>query len=488
MACKRIVLWFRNDLRLTDNYIVSEAARRASASPNLEVVPFYCFDSRHYTTSKTSFGFKKTGARRAKFVIEAVEDLRSRLRAVGSDLLVTCGKPEEEIVKLMNAGGTKVLTQEEVTSEELAVDNAVRAAIKASGGELETVWGYSMYHKDDLPFQASLADMPNVMTPFKDKCETHSQIRPPVPAPKSLPPVTTLAEKLGATVLPTLQQLGFSEEEAKQAQTADPRGVMSFVGGETAGLARVKEYIFDNDCLKDYFDTRNGMVGKDYSTKFSSWLAIGCVSPRYIAEQCREYERVRGIKNKSTYWVIWELTVRDFFRFQSAKHGNKVFFAGGPADVQRRWGTNKEAFGRWVSGNTGHPLVDANMRELALTGFMSNRGRQNVASFLVHNLGLDWRLGAAYFEEILLDHDVSANWGNWNAAAGVNGGRINRFNILKQSKDYDEEGVYVKRWCPELSKVPPSRVHEPWQMNSKEMEQYGVSVVPYTGKSTDEST
>mmetsp|Transcript_14288 Transcript_14288/g.20960 ORF Transcript_14288/g.20960 Transcript_14288/m.20960 type:complete len:169 (+) Transcript_14288:23-529(+) len=105
---------------------------------------------------------------------------------------------------------------------------------------------------------------------------------------------------------------------------------------------------------------------------------------------------------------------------------------------------------------------------------MSNRGRQNVASFLALDLNMDWRYGADHFESTLLDHDVYANWGNWCSAAGMTGGRVNRFNIVKQSKDYDKEGDYVRHWCPELANVPSKLVHEPWKMNKEEQQQYEV--------------
>jgi deoxyribodipyrimidine photo-lyase len=123
-----------------------------------------------------------------------------------------------------------------------------------------------------------------------------------------------------------------------------------------------------------------------------------------------------------------------------------------------------QLFVMWKEGRTGLPLVDANMRELAATGFMSNRGRQNVASYLILDLGIDWRRGASWFEYLLLDHDVTSNFGNWVSAAGLTGGRINKFNITKQSKDYDADGRYVKHWLPELEKVPPAYLHEPWTM------------------------
>ncbi len=125
---------------------------------------------------------------------------------------------------------------------------------------------------------------------------------------------------------------------------------------------------------------------------------------------------------------------------------------------------------------TGFPLVDANMRELAATGFMSNRGRQNVASFLTKNLGIDWRMGAEWFESLLIDYDVCSNYGNWNYTAGVgNDARGFRyFNIPKQAQDYDRQGTYVKHWLPELAALPAAKVHTPWLLQSVEQKRLGV--------------
>lgn len=142
------------------------------------------------------------------------------------------------------------------------------------------------------------------------------------------------------------------------------------------------------------------------------------------------------------------------------------------------WKQDKAAFEKWCQGKTGVPFVDANMRELLLTGWMSNRGRQNVASFLVKDLKLDWRLGAEWFESLLLDHDVCSNYGNWNYAAGIgNDPRQDRkFNMIKQGLDYDAEGNFVKTWVPELSKIPQSKIHVPWTMPDKEMQKLGFSL------------
>ena len=157
------------------------------------------------------------------------------------------------------------------------------------------------------------------------------------------------------------------------------------------------------------------MLGEAYSSKFSPWLALGNLSPRYVYYEVKRYEAVRGISNKSTYWLIFELIWRDFFHFIGEKYKTSIFHAGGALGMKRTWSIDREKITRWKEGKTGIPLVDANMRELLATGWMSNRGRQNVASFLVHDLNIDWRVGADHFEALLLDHDVFSNYGKGTA-------------------------------------------------------------------------
>jgi deoxyribodipyrimidine photo-lyase len=217
--------------------------------------------------------------------------------------------------------------------------------------------------------------------------------------------------------------------------------------------------------LRSYKETRNGMLNTDDSSKLSPWLSLGCLSPRYVFEEVGRYETKR-IKNDSTYWLIFELRWRDYFRFICSKHGNNIFKPGGMQKLNLPWKQDEKRFEQWCQGKTGFPLVDAAMRELATTGWMSNRGRQNVASFLTKNLGIDWRMGAEWFESLLIDYDVCSNWGNWNYTAGVgNDARGFRwFNITKQSKDYDFEGDYLRHWLPELSTLASGQIHEPWKL------------------------
>jgi deoxyribodipyrimidine photo-lyase len=204
-------------------------------------------------------------------------------------------------------------------------------------------------------------------------------------------------------------------------------------------------------------------------------LAHGNVSPRFIAKECKRYEHDR-VENKSTYWLVFELLWRDYFKFFALKHGTSLFLPGGTVGSDKKWPHDGDLVRAWKEGKTGFPLVDANMRELAASGFMSNRGRQNVCSFLALDLNQDWRYGAAYFENILVDYDVYSNWGNWASGAGVTGGRLNRFNIVKQSKDYDQHGDYVRYWLPELKNVPQQFVHEPWKMTHFQQMEFGCKL------------
>lgn len=306
-------------------------------------------------------------------------------------------------------------------------------------------------------------NVPLMFTSFKNKAESRGRIRNPIACPQNLPSLprpedADLKQRLAEALafMPTLEQLGYPEDEAKSAMQDDPRGVMPFQGGETAALERLRKWMFDDDNLKDYFEIRNGMLGEGYSSKLSPWLALGCISPRRIWQDAQRYEKER-IKNKSTYWLIFELTWRDFFLYLGLSQGDRLFVPGGVTGDKSPWRGGKDALERWKSGRTGDELVDANMRELLATGFMSNRGRQNVASYLIFDLGVDWRYGAAHFEECLLDYDPCSNWGNWVAAAGLTGQRINKFNTRKQLSDYDPKRAYVNHWLKSGEVALPKR-------------------------------
>lgn len=459
----RILLWYRNDLRLHDHEPLHQAVNAGAA-----IVPLYCFDPRQF--GKTAFGFAKTGAFRAQFLLESVADLRRSLQSLSSNLIIRQGLPEVIIPELVtHLGITALYYHQEVTSEARAIEAALQTALKPLGVQVQAFWGHTLYHLDDLPFDVS--QLPELFTTFRQQVEQNSSGNSPFAAPSALPPLPTVALGDLPGDLPPLAAFDL------EPPMPDPRAVLAFRGGETAGVARLQDYFWQGDRLRVYKETRNGMVGADYSSKFSPWLALGCLSPRYIHAQVQEYEAQR-IRNDSTYWLIFELLWRDYFRFICAKHGSKLFRPAGLQGINLPWKQDWPRFDRWRDGTTGFPLVDANMRELAATGFMSNRGRQNVASFLTKNLGIDWRMGAEWFESLLIDYDMCSNYGNWNYTAGVgNDARGFRFfNIQKQAKDYDPEGIYVKHWLPELAQIPAAKVHEPWKLQPVEQQRFGVQI------------
>eukprot|EP00435_Cladocopium_sp_Y103_P038993 s1906_g10.t1 len=421
-AARTAALWLRCDLRLDDNLALKAAAEGAQT-----LLPVYVFDREKFNTP-TLAGARKSSARRARFLLESVQCLRRRLEKAGSGLAVALGPPQEVIPKLCN-GSAKVTVTKGYCSEEQREEHLVAKRLKSAGADLQ------------------------------NKAEGRGQIRAPLPAPKQLPPVPDLGDlKEALSFLPTLKELGYDDDEAEEAMRDDPRGVLPFQGGEDAALARLNKWMFDDDHLKEYFDIRNGMLGEGYSSKLSPWLALGCISPRRIWSEAKRYETERRIQNKSTYWLVFELTWRDFFIYMAWSQGQIIadrirsvsFDTAWQAKLTTHsrtpWKGSMDKLERWKEGQTGDQLVDANMRELKATGFMSNRGRQNVASFLIFDLGVDWRYGAAHFEELLLDYDPCSNWGNWVAAAGLTGQRVNKFNTRKQLSDYDPQREYVNHW------------------------------------------
>lgn len=423
------IVWFKTDLRLHDNETLIRAIEQSD-----EIVPVYCFDDSHYQI--TEYGFHKTGSFRAHFLLESLKDLDNSLRKLGSGLIIVKGKPEYELYKIAQKyKAKKVYAKKEVAFEEKQTEERVEKELWKLKCELETFSTSTLYHAQDLPF--SIKDIPEVFTNFRKRVEKESSIRNIFLAPKTItsPPIQKLS-------LPTLEQLGLT------AITSDPRTAFPFKGGETEAYQRLNYYFRETKLISTYKESRNGLIGADYSSKFSPWLANGCLSPREIYYELKRYEEEYGA-NDSTYWLVFELLWRDYFRFMMKKHRHQFFIQTGIKAASSPTHTNnQELLQKWIDGKTNHDFINANMIELKLSGFTSNRGRQNVASYLCHDLKLDWRYGAAYFEQQLIDYDACSNWGNWAYVAGVgNDPRENRyFNIDKQANDYDSKKEYRKLW------------------------------------------
>jgi deoxyribodipyrimidine photo-lyase len=426
---KTSIIWFKTDLRVEDNETLVKAIAQSE-----QVIPVYCFDDSYFET--TTYGFKKTGSFRAQFLLESLENLDKNLRKLGSGLVILKGKPEVEITKIVKEyKAQKVFAKREVAFEEKQTEKLVQTELFKLRCELETFSTSTLYHAEDLPF--SIKDIPDMFTSFRKKTEKEAKIRSAFDKPQQIN-----SPEIPVLQLPTLKELDLEKTKI------DKRAAIQFKGGETEAIKRLNHYFFESKSLSNYKETRNGMIGENYSSKFSAWLALGCISPKYIYREIKKYENENGA-NESTYWLIFELLWRDFFRFMFKKHQTKFFlYSGIKTEKVNSKSLNEKLLAQWINGTTNSDFINANMLELKLTGFMSNRGRQNVASFFCNELNMDWRFGAAYFEEQLVDYDVCSNWGNWAYLAGVgNDPRGHRyFNIEKQANDYDKKMEFRKLW------------------------------------------
>ncbi|KAK4533941.1 hypothetical protein CCYA_CCYA20G4823 [Cyanidiococcus yangmingshanensis] len=487
------LVWFRNDLRLRDH----EAFVTACKEHDGRVIPIYVFDGRQVGPgAKTAVGgFSKCSTPRAQFLLDAVQDLEDTLRQRyhGMQLIIYQNAyPEEVIPALITRLGsekrvhiTAVYYHQEVCVEEKAVEEALKDSLtNLYGHENATAvacralrGSNTLYHPDDLPPTASVAALPPVFTTWRKLVERYGQVRAPLamvepsqvhPLPFSIP-CDRVPSSVRDLIGENCEQERFRQQLTWSLPTfsdmrMDARNAFPFRGGETAAQERLQAYTFGSDAIARYKETRNGLVGTEYSTKWSPYLAIGNITPRQIYHTLRQYEEMRPEKKGvSTYWAVFELEWRDFFRFAAMRYGNALFWRSGLRAViqfeldnsskHRRWRQDPVMLKTWQCGLTGFPFVDANQRELLATGWMSNRGRQNVASFLAKDLELDWRLGAEWFESLLLDYDPCSNYGNWQYCAGVGlDPRADRhFDVIRQARMYDPDGTFMAQWLPELA-------------------------------------
>jgi deoxyribodipyrimidine photo-lyase len=426
---KKAIVWFKTDLRLQDNETLMQAIAQSE-----EIIPIYCLDENHFRT--TDFGFKKMGGFRTQFLIEALIDLDKNLRALGSGLMILKGKPEVVIAELVKQLDVKrVFAKKEVAFEELETQNKVEVELWKLNCFIETYSTSTLYHAQDLPF--ALKDIPDIFTKFRKRIEQDAEIKNTLSKPANI----------NSPNIQPIETNIFDELKINNI-TMDSRAAILFKGGETEAWKRLDHYFFQTKSLTHYKETRNGLIGNNYSTKLSVWLALGCISARSIYAEVKKYEN-EVIVNDSTYWLVFELIWRDYFRFMMKKYQHLYFLKNGIKATEIELNSHQpDLFEKWKTGQTGNDFIDANMRELNLTGYMSNRGRQNVASYLCNDLNLDWRYGAAYFEQQLIDYDVCSNWGNWAYIAGVgNDPREKRvFNTEKQAYDYDKNKTYRNLW------------------------------------------
>ncbi|KAF2636545.1 cryptochrome [Massarina eburnea CBS 473.64] len=509
-------------------------------------------------------GLWRTGPHRAKFVAEGVWDLKQNLEDLncGSGLQIRVGRIEEVVEDMLDwfegGGGSNDsradvagiwMTSEEGT-EEVNSRQRVRNIARQRDVDFK-VWEDEKYYIDDrdMPID-DISELPNIYTTYRKSLEPlRSRPRPIIPTPTSLPPLppnippqkhpfeipTEFSGLLKAILYPLNDDTTFGLHSPPLWPT-HVASAHPFVGGETAAQERLA-HLISGGAMSSYNATRNEMLGVDFSTKLSAFLAQGHQTARQIHWAMVDFEEGRGPgksidgygngENNGTAAVRFELLWRDYMRLCARKFGSRMFDIRGilpdsqkatnwnhgsdkPPRDQERWPTKRfklldsscgmgdepektrEVFARFRSGRTGIGLIDASNRELFLTGYTSNRARQNVASFLSSHLEIDWRVGAEWYEFLLTDYDMANNWGNWQYVAGVGNdprqGRI--FNPVKQALDYDSKGEYIKAWVPELREVQLTRtlrsgreeldqqklmgLYQAWRMTDDEKRRLGL--------------
>jgi deoxyribodipyrimidine photo-lyase len=414
----RALIWFSQDLRSRDNLLLDWLSRSNYEALGLVFVP------------------ENVSKFRLTFFVQSVRDLQDKLREAKVQIFMVQGSPDQVLIPwiIENQISKILMTRPYNSRDQGIVFSAQKEISENTNAEILFFDQKTLLDPDDLPFKIS--EIPNVFTSFRQKVEKVWKVKP------------RQEVQIGSVVgfVPRIpDSASLCTFEDTNSLVALP---FDFRGGETAAWERVKQYFWETLSLSVYKETRNGMLEKNESSKLSPWLAHGCISARDIYFEVKKYEEKFG-NNESTYWLIFELLWRDYFKFCSLKNGSQLFAINGPhfQNQSGAWSQNTELFRNWCEGLSGEDFVDANMRELLMTGWMSNRGRQNVASYLAKTIGVDWTLGAGYFERQLIDSDPESNWGNWQYLAGVGSDPRNRvFNIERQAQLYDSDKTYRKKW------------------------------------------
>ncbi|HEY1317683.1 MAG TPA: deoxyribodipyrimidine photo-lyase [Gaiella sp.] len=411
------VVLFTRDLRVHD-----QPTLRAATDAGGEVVPLFVLDD--------AFASERVGVSRRAFLAEALADLRESLRVRGGDLVVRRGDPVVETLRIAHAVGAATISVGDDASA--YAQRRRRRLAEACAGE-----------RIELRVEDTIAAVPaGELAP--DGRDHYRRFTPywrrwretPLPAVLGPPKRVVIPHGLDPGALPP-----------KDERAGLPPG------GEAAGRRRLAGWLRDG--IRDYAATRD-LLAVDGTSRLSPYLHFGCVSAREAVE------RARGCGPVAEEFVR-QLCWRDFFlQLLEANPGTQT------ADLRSRaveWREDEEALERWSQGLTGVPIVDAGMRQLRREGWLHNRGRLIVGSFLTRTLGLDWRRGAEVFFDLLVDGDVANNVGNWQWVAGTGAdSRPNRrFNPLRQANRFDPDGAYVRRYVPELADVDPAFAHEPWR-------------------------
>jgi deoxyribodipyrimidine photo-lyase len=442
-----VLVWFRRDLR-TDDHASLSAALRASRRVHCAFV----FDTEILDR------LPQRADRRVEFIWRSVAELQDQLSRLGGGLVVRHGRARDEIPQLAaRLGVAAVFTNHDYEPQAIARDAAVAAALTAHGIAFRTFKDQVIFEKGEVLTQDGRPFA--VFTPYKN-----AWLKRLTPADLEPHPVTAHASRLAATdgeaSLPTLEDLGFARTNLTE---------LPLPAGMSGAEVLLADFL---GRIEDYKERRDfpALRGPSY---LSVHLRFGTMSVRRLARLALDI----GGRGAETW--LGELIWRDFY-FQILWHHPRVVNqAFRPEYDAIAWPNPPGHLEAWQGARTGYPLVDAAMRQINSSGYMHNRLRMVAASFLVKDLHVDWRLGEKYFADHLNDFDLAANNGGWQWAAstGCDAQPYFRiFNPVTQSERFDPQGTFIRRYLPELAKVPDRFVHAPWQMSALEQHACGVVI------------
>ncbi|ALO45839.1 DASH family cryptochrome [Pseudohongiella spirulinae] len=417
--------WLTSDLRLDDNPALVRAAQADS------LICVYCIDQRWFKPHR--YHVSSMGTHRWRFLRQSLDTMAEQLRIRGQFLQIRYGLPEQQLAELIRRHKVqRLICSRQIASDELRILKFLSQHFPEL--IIEQVDTATLF--DTGSFDISLETLRKGFTPYRKQVETLS-VPEPLQAPGSLP-------RAPLQVVPDQSLPDWIPKRYQQSGS----GSADFIGGENAASEHLEAY-FNSDLPSDYKNVRDQLDDWENSSRLSPWLAAGCLSPRRITKRLLRYEQQKGA-NESSYWLYFELLWREYFHWLALAQKDSLFQLKGLRSRPPHACLHPERYRKWCHGNTPWPLVNACMRQLQATGYLSNRGRQIAASCFVNELGMDWRYGAAWFEHMLIDFDVASNWGNWQYIAGVGvdprGGR--HFDLAAQASKFDVDGMYVRRWAP----------------------------------------
>ncbi len=429
------IVWFRRDLRVHDHPALSTGVREYD-----QVVPVFVIDKRLIDGRYRS-------PRRVEFMFGCVAALDEALRKRGGRVVVLDGRPEQELPKLARTvGADAVLWTSDVSPFAQARDRRVTEALRAEGVRARPCPGN--FAIDISKLRTSNGDPYQVFSPFH-RAWARTPRRPHAPTPRALK-------------MPDLAGVPVHHLPHPPGYTPRP-GVPVFPPGEEAGRKAMGRWLSSGI---EWYGEHKDLVGEDGTSALSHYFRWGCISPLEAEDRAAE----RGGPGAQAW--MRQLCWRDFFAHVLLHWPEVLDLEFQPRLRGLEWDYDDDRLAAWQQGQTGYPLVDAAMRQLQHTGWMHNRARMVVGSFLTKDLHLDWRDGEAWFSRHLLDGEPTQNNGNWQwiASVGIDPAPVSRrlFNPTTQAKKFDADGRYIRQWVPELGDVPTDQIHEPWTMNERQ--------------------